>query len=133
MYDRRSCVVDKIFFMYKKWQIININGSIQICLRQQKIFKSSDFNTNDFIENIVNADDAFKVIGCERNSPEYWKKRKKDLFAMVFIICYIFFYFSAYPLTWLNLNSCWTTPLETFQRPYKNPILHLSNFTGMSL
>ena len=78
------CKITKIFFAYKKLQYKRISDSISTCLRKFKYdLTASDCLNNDFINKLIAEDRGYQFLECERSSPVFWEKMKKNQMAMV--------------------------------------------------
>ena len=59
-----------------------------ISLKKKRFGKDITLNAGnaknkDNIKNLIQHDDAFKVLRCLRCSPSFWEQKKKELFAMI--------------------------------------------------
>ncbi|XP_070175663.1 uncharacterized protein [Littorina saxatilis] len=85
-YDRRATKVPKLFFSYKKMEMIRIASSVQTCLRkktQDRSYTARDILEHGAVENMVSTDQGFHVLRPVRGSPPFWEEKKKELLAMV--------------------------------------------------
>ena len=84
MHDRRMCRISKIFFSFKKAQIKRVNDSIRICLRKHSVdFTASDCLDDKFIDKLIQDDRGYSFLECERSSPVFWEKKKKEVISML--------------------------------------------------
>ena len=107
-YDRRAVKVQKLFFSYKKMEMLRLASSIQTCLRkktQDKEYTAGAILEQGTVEGIVNDDAAYHVLRPVRGSPPFWEQKKKNLLAMVRQLgCPTFFFtLSAAETKWKHL------------------------------
>ena len=83
-YDRRACIIPKILFSYKKEQERKISNSIRVCVRKKSssAITAKDAKNQSFLEKMRAIDNCYSFLECERSSPAFWQKRKKDTLAM---------------------------------------------------
>lgn len=107
--DRRAVRPDYLFTALKKQQTIAIKNSITTCLRKKTIrgvpVLACNVIQNNFIDNLVQHDDGYRVLGGIRNSPAHWESEKKKLLAMVrqFGVPSLFLTLSAAEMQWIPL------------------------------
>ncbi|KAL8592920.1 hypothetical protein ACOMHN_050747 [Nucella lapillus] len=85
-YDRRATKIPKLFFSYKKMEMVRVSGSIQTCLRkklQDQNYSARDMLNQETVGNIVGTDQGYYVLRPVRGSPLFWQQKKKELLAMV--------------------------------------------------
>jgi len=85
--DRRCAKPSKLLYSFKLSQTFQIASQISICLRKKKkggkkLTASEMFNT-EFVDNLVQHDDGYKLLKNIRSSPSYWQDRQKNLLAMI--------------------------------------------------
>ncbi len=84
MFDRRACSNSHIFFAFRKEQLLRISSSLAICLRKSsKNISVQDLINDKTINELKSKNEAYDFLRCERVSPVYWEKRKKEVMAMV--------------------------------------------------
>ncbi|XP_069969212.1 uncharacterized protein [Bactrocera oleae] len=78
---RRACTIPKLFYDYKKLELLQIKNSTSICLRKfsgrNRITAQNLLNEN-FVQNLIQHDDGYKV-----SSPAHWEAEKKKAIAMI--------------------------------------------------
>ena len=86
--DRR-CARDptNIFFKYRMKEMEQQRDAINTFLRKGYL-KDGSYNAqqaldDNFISNMINEDQAYRVLVGDRSSPAYWSQRMKDLMAMI--------------------------------------------------
>ena len=84
-YDRRCCDPVKLFFMFRKKEMLALHSAIQIYLKmaQNQSFTVDQAMDQNFIEQLIRNDDAYRVLSNDRTSPVYWSLKKKELMAMI--------------------------------------------------
>ena len=85
-FDRRCCNVTKVFYMFRKKETLALKNAINIHLRittTTQDLRAGAALIIDNIEQLLNSDEAYKVLVQDRSSPPYWQARMKDLFAMI--------------------------------------------------
>lgn len=86
-FDRRAMRVDYLFTALKKQQMLHIVSNISTCLRKKTLkgapLLASNLLDNNFIENLIQHDDGYKVLKGIRNSPAHWEAEKKKVLGMV--------------------------------------------------
>ena len=79
--------VPNIFYKLKKLQIRQIQGSASLSLRKcktkGKTYTAGDLKSECSVNKLINLDEGFRVLRNLRDSPPYFEKCKKDLFAMI--------------------------------------------------
>ena len=83
--DRRACTPTHLLYAYKMLQIESIASAISISLRKKKLgcITAKDACDEQFVDTLVQHDDAFRVLSQIRSSPAYWEGQKKNLLAMI--------------------------------------------------
>ena len=84
-YDRRGTKVPKLFFAYKKMEMIRVSSSIKTCLRKRSEgqYTAQQVLNKTTVDTIVNSDQGFHVLRQVRGSPQFWSLKKKELLATV--------------------------------------------------
>ena len=84
-YDRRCCDPVKLFFMFRKKEMLALHSAIQIYLKmaQNQTFTVDQAMDQNFIEQLIRNDDAYRVLSNDRTSPVYWSLKKRELMAMI--------------------------------------------------
>ena len=84
-YDRRCCDPVKLFFMFRKKEMLALHSAIQIYLKmaQKQTFTVDQAMDHNFIEQLIRNDDAYRVLSNDRTSPVYWPLKKRELMAMI--------------------------------------------------
>ena len=71
----------------KKLQIKQVAEKASLAMRRCKTkgkkFTTSEILNTDTVNNLVRLDQGYRIFRSIRNSPPYFEKRKKDLFAMI--------------------------------------------------
>ena len=85
--DRRVAQsVPNIFYKLKKLQVKQIQGSASLSLRKRKTkgktYTAGDLKSESSVK-WINLDEGFRVFRNLRDSPPYFERCKKDLFAMI--------------------------------------------------
>ena len=72
-YDRRCCDPVKLFFMFRKKEMLALHSAIQIYLKmaQNQTFTADQALDQNFIEQLIRNDDAYRVLSNDRTSPVY--------------------------------------------------------------
>ena len=86
--DRREAMcVENIFYKTKKLEMKILLGKSNIALRKckgnNKNLNAQQLKEKGGIDRLIRYDEGFKVLRALRGSPPYFKKAKKDLFAMI--------------------------------------------------
>jgi len=84
--DRRGCRTDKLFFSYKKLELIKIRNNISTCLRERNASSAiTDANVldEDFMGNFISHGDGYQILKDIRMSPAHWEDEKKKVMAMI--------------------------------------------------
>ena len=106
-YDRRCCDPVKLFFMFRKKEMLALHSAIQIYLKmaQNQTFTVDQAMDHNFIEQLIRNDDAYRVLSNDRTSPVYWSIKKRELMAMIRTlgIPTFFLTLSAAETRWLEL------------------------------
>ncbi|CAG4973517.1 unnamed protein product [Parnassius apollo] len=106
--DRRAVRPDYLFTALKKQQTIAVKNNVTTCLRKKTVRGAPVFASNvlqnNFVDNLVQHDDGYRVLGGIRNSPAHWESEKK-LLAMVrqFGVPTLFLTISAAEVQWIPL------------------------------
>ena len=84
-YDRRCCDPVKLFFMFRKKEMLALHSAIQIYLKmaQNQTFTVDQAMDHNFIEQLIRNDDAYRVLSNDRTSPVYWSIKKRELMAKI--------------------------------------------------
>ncbi|CAG5050266.1 unnamed protein product [Parnassius apollo] len=107
--DRRAVRPDYLFTALKKQQTIAVKNNVTTCLRKKTVRGAPVFACNvlqnNFVDNLVQHDDGYRVLGGIRNSPAHWESEKKKLLAMVrqFGVPTLFLTISAAEVQWIPL------------------------------
>lgn len=71
-------------------RIQKISNSIYMCLRKKRCpnidencLDASNMSENNFLNNLVDVDSAFRIFADDRCSPAFWKEKRSELMAMV--------------------------------------------------
>lgn len=109
-YDRRAIRSDYLFTALKKQHAIKIKNNIITCLRKKKTNPGLNLSAGmvldpDFINNLIQHDDGFRILQSIKNSPAYWQKEKSKVMAMIrqFDIPTFFITLSAGETRWSEL------------------------------
>ncbi|KAL8567302.1 hypothetical protein ACOMHN_023345 [Nucella lapillus] len=107
-YDRRATKIPKLFFSYKKMEMVRVSGSIQTCFRkklQDQNYSARDMLNQETVGNIVGTDQGYYMLRPVRGSPPFWQQKKKELLAIVRQLgCPTFFFtLSAAETRWKEL------------------------------
>ena len=84
--DRRAISTPYIFYLQRKKQMLSLRDSIMICMRKRSIQNQLTVEqvlNFENINNLLNSDEAYKVLVQDRSSPVYWQQKMKELFAMI--------------------------------------------------
>ena len=85
--DRRCCNVSKMFYTYKKMELLRLRSNVSLFCRQgkqgSKPLRVADILDENSVENLVLNDNAFKLLKNVRASPPFWQEKKKEVMAMV--------------------------------------------------
>ena len=81
-YDRRSCTIDHLFYMFKRLSTERISNAIGISMRKKIDLQAKDILNSQLLENLIQHDDGYRFLKAERNSPVYWEDQKKRIMAM---------------------------------------------------
>ena len=84
--DRRACRPDHLLFLHKKSQIAQLMRQVNIVLRksaQTNNITAADVMNQQFIDNAIMRDNAYKFMSSITGSPAYWENQKKKVLAMV--------------------------------------------------
>ena len=86
--DRRAAQsVPNIFFKHKKLQMKQISDKVNLAVRRckgkDKNFTAAEARSSEYVDKLVNLDEGYYIFLQLRNSPAYFKSRKKDIFAMI--------------------------------------------------
>ncbi|XP_050339187.1 uncharacterized protein LOC126765663 [Bactrocera neohumeralis] len=107
-FDRRACTIPKLFYDYKKLELLQIKNSTSICLRKfsgrNRVTAQNVLNEN-FVQNLIQHDDGYKVLKGVRSSPAHWEAEKKKAIAMIrqFGLPTFFITLSAAESQWVEL------------------------------
>ncbi|OFC61133.1 hypothetical protein BBW68_13460 [Candidatus Erwinia dacicola] len=107
-FDRRACTIPKLFYDYKKLELLQIKNSTSICLRKfsgrNRVTAQNLLNEN-FVQNLIQHDDGYKVLKGVRSSPAHWEAEKKKAIAMIrqFGLPTFFITLSAAESQWVEL------------------------------
>jgi len=85
-YDRRACRPDHILYVYKRCQIQQLSKQSIFILRkgaQNHKITASQVVNQQFIENAINNDSAYRFMVAITGSPAYFEAQKKKVMAMV--------------------------------------------------
>ena len=86
--DRRAAQsVPNILYKLKKLQIKQVQDtaciSLRKCKTKGKTYTAGELKTEDYIKKLIHLDEGFRVLKNLRGSPAYFRRCKKDLFAMI--------------------------------------------------
>ncbi|XP_046974744.1 uncharacterized protein LOC124541014 [Vanessa cardui] len=86
-FDRRAMRADYLFTLLKKQQMLQLRNNILTCLRK-KVNNSvpiivSNLLKDEYLNNLIQHDDGYRVLCDVRNSPAHWENEKKKVLAMV--------------------------------------------------
>ena len=117
MFDRRCGRISKLFFTYKKLQTRKFADAISISLKKTKNTKNVtavQMLNRDYVSGLINNNDAFTFLRCDRSSPAFWELKKKEVMAMIRQLgCATFFLtLSAAETKWSELIVVLTEVLE---------------------
>ncbi|XP_047999641.1 uncharacterized protein LOC125236759 [Leguminivora glycinivorella] len=107
--DRRAVRPDYLFTALKKQQMTIVKNSITTCLRKKTVKGTPVLASNvldmNYIDNLVQHDDGYRVLSGIRNSPSHWEGEKKKVLAMIrqFGVPSFFLTLSAAEVQWLEL------------------------------
>lgn len=85
-YKRKCARVDKLFFMYKKLELLKLSEKIAIYLRKKCIkgeVTVSQVTNETYINNMIQHDDAYKLLERLPTSPAYWKREGREIRGMI--------------------------------------------------
>jgi len=106
--DRRGCRVDKLFFNYKKLELISIRNNTSICLRKRSASRAitvSNALNEEHMDHLIRHDEGYRVLKGIRTSPAHWEAEKKKVMAMIrqFGLPTFFITLSAAESRWVEL------------------------------
>lgn len=107
--DRRCAIPSKLLYSYKLSQTFQIANQNSLCLRKKRGKSSSvtaeKLLNNEFVDNLIQHDDGYKLLKNIRSSPAYWQDKQKTLMAMIrqFEIPTLFITLSAAETKWNEL------------------------------
>ena len=81
-YDRRGVKIPKLFFSFKKMEMMRVSSSIQTCLRkksQDTKFTANAILQEGAVDNLVSGDQGYHILRPVRGSPPFWEMKKKEL------------------------------------------------------
>jgi len=84
--DRRGCRTNKLFFNYKKLELIKIRNNISTCLRKRSAYSAltaANVLDEDFMGNIISHDDGYRILKDIRTSSAHWEDEKKKVMALI--------------------------------------------------
>ena len=86
--DRRATHPTKILYSYVRLRTSRILEDIQICLRKKKRrdgrpITAGQLLSKEFIENLIQHDDGFRMLKGIRSSPAFWEAQKKKALGMI--------------------------------------------------
>lgn len=84
--DRRCAAPNKLLYSFKLSQAFQISSQISLCLRKKKgpgKATAGNLLNEEFVENLCNHDDGYKLLKNIRSSPAYWQDKQKTLMAMI--------------------------------------------------
>ena len=84
--DRRAVRYDHLLFAHKKSQLKQLCNSINIAMKkaaQSSGLTVSQVLDNNFINDTVGKDNAYRFLTSITGSPAYWEQQKKQVLAMV--------------------------------------------------
>ena len=75
---------DFYFALYRVLQTYRLKNSVFVNLRKNKRLDGKNVTARDVLEtstnDLIQYNDGYKVLKCDRSSPAYWEKVKKELF-----------------------------------------------------
>ena len=108
--DRRAAMcVENIFFKAKKLQMKILLGKSHIALRKckgnNKNLSAEQLKQEGALDRLIRYDEGYKFLNALRDSPPYFEKTKKDLFAMIRQLgpASLFCSFSSAETQWIHL------------------------------
>lgn len=78
--DRRCAIPSYLLYSYKYEQTHQLANQVQLCLRKKKGSgkpTAGNLIKDEFVENMVQHNDAYKVLRNIRSSPAYWEDKQK--------------------------------------------------------
>lgn len=73
--------------MYKKLELLNLSSRISICLRKKflknNILTAGQVVDEEYVDNLIQHDDGYKVLESFPTSPSYWKREGTEIRAMI--------------------------------------------------
>ncbi|KAM8702289.1 hypothetical protein ACLKA7_007631 [Drosophila subpalustris] len=84
--DRRGCRTDKLFFNYKKLELIKIRNNISTCLRKRSAssaITAANVLNEEFMGNLICHDEGYRDLRDIRSSPAHWEEEKKKVMAII--------------------------------------------------
>lgn len=108
-HDRRAMRPDYLFTLLKKQQMTQIGGHIATCLRKKTVNGApilvNNLLNDDYLQNLIQHDDGYRILSSVRNSPAHWEEEKKKLLAMIrqFGVPTLFMTISAAETQWPHL------------------------------
>ena len=87
-HDQRATRPTKILYSYVRLRTSRILEDIQICLRKKrrrdgKPITAGQLLSKEFIENLVQHDDGFRMLKGIRSSPAFWEAQKRKALGMI--------------------------------------------------
>ena len=85
-YDRRASRPDHVLYLYKKGQIEQLTKQATVMLRkstQNNRITANQVVNQQFLDNAVNNDSAYRFMAAITGSPPYFEAQKKKVMAMV--------------------------------------------------
>lgn len=85
--DRRCCNPQKMFYTYKKMELLRLRNNISLFCRQgktgTKCITAKDILDENSVENLIMNDNAYRLLQNIRSSPPYWQEKKKEVMSMI--------------------------------------------------
>lgn len=107
--DRRAVQPEHLLYVQKRCQLAQIGSNINIQIKKaaQEGMKARDALSGDYINGIIEKDNAFHILRNITGSPAYWEQQKKNVMAMVrqLGICTFFVTMSAAETQWKELHK----------------------------
>lgn len=87
LYNRNAARIDKLLYMYKKYELLSVSDSVSICLRKKYSnihnVTANEIMNENYVDKLMQHDDAYKLFDRLPTSPSYWQKRGKELKALI--------------------------------------------------
>lgn len=87
LYNRNAARIDKLLYMYKKFELLSIADNVAICLRKKftnmKNVTEEEILNDTYVDKLIQHDEGYKILEKLPTSPSYWEKRGKELKSMI--------------------------------------------------